>query len=52
MRIFWIPVCLFALLCVAAPRADAGRLYARKPGSASPVYNLAQTEVHLSLIHI
>lgn len=34
------------LLCAAGERAEAGRLYARRPNTASPVYNLVQTEVH------
>ncbi|MFZ1729224.1 MAG: VIT domain-containing protein [Bacteroidota bacterium] len=34
------------LLCFAASQAEAGRLYARKPGTASPIYNLLQTETH------
>ncbi len=38
---------LFIILVLAAvPDAEAGRLYARRPGTASPVYNLTQTEVH------
>lgn len=38
-------VFVFVFLFILASSADAGRLYARRPGTASPIYNLEQTEV-------
>jgi Ca-activated chloride channel family protein len=40
------PFIFIALLCFSATQAEAGRLYARKSGTASPIYNLIQTETH------
>ncbi len=45
MRRFLFPIIVLTFLLGSAQQADAGRLYARKPGSASPIYNLLQTEV-------
>ena len=47
-----IPSILFmaVLLLTAARTAEAGKLFAREPGTASPIYNLVQQEVRSHVI--